>query len=92
MIAVDTNVLARFITNDDAAQAKRARRLIEAGPVFVAKTVLLELEWVPRGAYGLDRSTILKAVRCFLGFKRPSSCGAGFRGGVSDSGVGWVER
>ena len=67
MIAVDTNVLVRFITNDDAAQAKRARLLIEAGPVFVAKTVLLELEWVLRGAYGLDRPTILKAVRGLLG-------------------------
>ena len=67
MIAVDTNVLVRFITNDDAAQAKRARLLIEAGPVFVAKTVLLELEWVLRGAYGLDRLTILKALRGLLG-------------------------
>lgn len=67
MIAVDTNVLVRFITNDDPAQANRARRLIEAGPVFVAKTVLLELEWVLRGAYGLDRPTILKAVRGLLG-------------------------
>ncbi len=67
MTAVDTNVLARFITNDDPAQANRARRLIEAGPVFVAKTVLLELEWVLRGAYGLDRPTILKAIRGLLG-------------------------
>ncbi len=67
MTAVDTNVLARFITKDDPAQASRARRLIEEQPVFVAKTVLLELEWVLRGAYGLDRPTILKAVRGLLG-------------------------
>ena len=67
MIAVDTNVLARFITRDDPVQANRARRLIEAGPVFVAKTVLLELEWVLRGAYGMDRPTILKAMRGVLG-------------------------
>ena len=62
MIALDTNVLVRFIANDDAVQAKRARLLIEKGPVFVAKTVLLELEWVLRGAYDLDRPTILKAL------------------------------
>ncbi|MCU0869865.1 MAG: hypothetical protein MUF30_09735, partial [Burkholderiales bacterium] len=59
MIAVDTNVLARFYCDDPAdAEARRqrpiARRLlVESGPVFVPVTVALELEWVMRGFYGL---------------------------------------
>jgi predicted nucleic-acid-binding protein len=46
--AVDTNVLARFYLRDDAAQGRIAARVLSAGDVFVAKTVILELEWVLR--------------------------------------------
>lgn len=62
MIGLDTNVLARYyLTGHDAdaatvRQQQAARRLLEGGqPVHVAKTVLLELEWVMRGAYALAR-------------------------------------
>lgn len=42
MIAVDTNVLVRYLTNDDQAQAQRTYALLaRATRVFVAKTVLL---------------------------------------------------
>ncbi len=59
MIGLDTNVLARYYTasgsKDDAATTKQceaARQLIEGGKrLMVSKTVLLELEWVLRGAY-----------------------------------------
>lgn len=63
MIAVDTNVLVRIITNDEPAQASRAAKLL-ARPdrVFVPKTVLLELEWVLRSAYGIDRKGIAAAI------------------------------
>lgn len=63
MIAVDTNVLVRVITNDDLAQASRAAKLL-ARPdrVFVPKTVVLELEWVLRSAYGIDRQAIAAAI------------------------------
>ena len=61
MIGLDTNVLARYYLagqDTDAASARQqqaALRLLEGGePVFVAKTVLLELEWVMRGAYALS--------------------------------------
>ena len=62
MIGLDTNVLARYYLGGheaDAATARQqqaARRLLESSqPLFVAKTVLLELEWVMRGAYGSTR-------------------------------------
>jgi predicted nucleic-acid-binding protein len=63
VIAVDTNVLVRVITNDDPAQASRAAKLL-ARPdrVFVPKTVVLELEWVLRSGYGIDRQGIATAI------------------------------
>jgi predicted nucleic-acid-binding protein len=66
MIAVDTNVLVRLVTNDDAAQAARAVRLFASEDVFVPKTVLLEMEWVLRGAYQLDRSAIAGVIERLL--------------------------
>jgi len=61
MIGLDTNVLARYYTaagrKDDAATARQceaARQLMESGKrLMVSKTVVLELEWVLRGAYGV---------------------------------------
>jgi len=73
MLALDTNVLARYYVREtDAsratlAQAEAARRVIEGGgDLFVAKTVLLELEWVLRGVYGLARKDILRAIEHLL--------------------------
>jgi predicted nucleic-acid-binding protein len=67
VLAVDTNVLVRFLTADDPAQAGRARRLVERERVFVGKTVLLETEWVLRGGYGYSRTDILNGLRALLG-------------------------
>jgi len=63
MIAVDTNVLVRVITNDDSGQAPLAARLLNRhDKVFISKTVLLELEWVLRSAYKIGAAHILKAL------------------------------
>lgn len=51
MRAVDTNVLVRLLTDDDEAQTRIAKRVIAAGDTFISSTVLLETEWVLRGAY-----------------------------------------
>lgn len=51
MTALDTNVVVRFLVNDDDQQAQRARALIAAGNVHIPPTVLLETEWVLRSAY-----------------------------------------
>jgi predicted nucleic-acid-binding protein len=58
MIAPDTNVLVRLLVADDAAQTARARALFDRGDVLILKTVLLELEWVLRSRYGLERGHI----------------------------------
>ncbi len=58
MTGLDANVLAGYDVDDAADDPARrqglaARRLVESGrPLFVCKTVILELEWVLRGHYG----------------------------------------
>ncbi len=44
MRAVDTNILVRFLTADDPKQAKAARRVMEAGDIFIGVTVIVETE------------------------------------------------
>lgn len=67
MIAIDTNVLVRLLTADDAAQTRRAAALFEEGDIFLAKTVLLETEWVLRFSYQLSRPTIVTTLKNVLG-------------------------
>lgn len=67
MIALDTNVVIRFLVNDDPAQGRRARDLIARGEVFVGSTVLLEAEWVLRAAYGFRPAEIQRLFRGLLG-------------------------
>lgn len=70
MLAIDTNVIVRFLTGDDPAQARRARRLIETETVFVSTTALLETEWVLRSAYGYSAALAQKALAAFAGLPR----------------------
>jgi predicted nucleic-acid-binding protein len=67
VIALDTNVIVRFLVNDDRAQAGRARALIARGGVLVGTTVLLEAEWVLRSAYGFPPADIQRFFRALLG-------------------------
>ena len=74
MFGLDTNVLARYYVREGGraqAQEEAARNLIErGGPLFVPKTVLLELEWVLRYSYALDGPTIIHAISALLDMKR----------------------
>ncbi len=67
MRAVDTNVIIRYLTNDDADQAARARRLIAQEEVLVPLTVLLEAEWVLRAVYDFSADKVVAALRGFVG-------------------------
>lgn len=67
MIALDTNVVVRLLVDDDPAQTRRARSLLAARTALVAPTVILETEWVLRGAYGIGRAAIARALRALLG-------------------------
>ena len=69
MVAVDTNVLIRLVVADHAAQATRAAAVFRSGPVFIAKSVLLEAEWVLRYSYQLGVEAILRSLRAVLGLE-----------------------
>jgi predicted nucleic-acid-binding protein len=70
MIAVDTNIVVRLVANDDPEQARRAARLFMMNVVFIPKTVILETEWVLRGAYRLDPAQVNATLRTFLSLER----------------------
>ncbi len=62
MIALDTNVLARYLVRDDAEQAEAARSLLESltvdRPGYVCREVTVELVWVLERVYGYSRDQI----------------------------------
>lgn len=67
MKAVDTDVLIRFLANDDPEQARRALALLNTHSVWVAKTVLLETAWVLRSLYQFEAPRIADAFERLLG-------------------------
>jgi len=66
MLAVDTNVVVRFLVNDDAEQSPRARTLVNGSAIFLPLTVLLESEWVLRSVYAIGPKAAAKALRLFV--------------------------
>ena len=67
MTAVDTDVVVRLLTGDEPKQEAAARALFAAGPIWIAKTVLLEAGWVLRSLYGFEASAIRTAFTKLLG-------------------------
>ena len=71
MASLDTNVLVRWLVADDPAQTAQVDALLEAAQAsatqfFVPVTVLLELEWVLRSRYRMDKPSILLAMTGFV--------------------------
>lgn len=70
MIALDTNVIVRFLTQDDADQAQRATRifsgLTEEEPGFVATVVWAETHWVLTRSYGFKRQDVVELLDALL--------------------------
>lgn len=62
MIGIDTNVLVRFLVNDDPEQAAAARELMAAAsrqePIFLCREVVVETVWVLERAYRFSRARI----------------------------------
>ena len=71
MVALDTNVLVRFLMQDEPAQLRSAQRLIRnslgAGELlFVPVTVALEFEWVLRSRFELGKPAVLQTFSQLL--------------------------
>ncbi|MHB1757784.1 MAG: PIN domain-containing protein [Leptospirillum sp.] len=70
MIGLDTNVLVRYIAQDDSKQSPKATRLIEAltadAPGYVSIVSVVELVWVLTGCYALTRSEICEVLETLL--------------------------
>ena len=65
MLAVDTNLVVRYLTLDHREQSPLAKALIDGNEIWVATTVLLETEWVLRSVYGYAPAPITAAFRVF---------------------------
>jgi predicted nucleic-acid-binding protein len=70
MIGLDTNVLVRYIMQDDPRQSPKATRLIESltsnQPGFVPLVAVVELVWVLSSSYGLNRDQLVEALHLLL--------------------------
>ncbi len=62
MISIDTNIIIRFLTHDDAKQYKKSFSIFNTCEVFISDTVILETEWVLRYAYEFSREDICDAL------------------------------
>ncbi len=66
MIALDTNILLRFLIDDDREQVEAARSLLEQltpeRPGFVCREVTVEVVWVLERSYGFSRDRIATAL------------------------------
>jgi predicted nucleic-acid-binding protein len=70
LTGIDTNVLARYILQDDEAQAARATAFMEScsaeTPGFVSHLVLTELTWLLRHGYGYPKQAVLETLELLL--------------------------
>lgn len=75
MIGLDTNVLVRYLAQDDETQTALANRLIETvcseeNPGFIGHIVLCELTWVLKSGYKVPKSDILRIIKQLLETKQ----------------------
>jgi predicted nucleic-acid-binding protein len=71
MIGLDTNILVRYLTQDDPVQSRRVNRLIEhelteAEPGFISVVAFAETVWVLESSYRFADDAIVAAVERML--------------------------
>ncbi|HEX3664637.1 MAG TPA: type II toxin-antitoxin system VapC family toxin [Rhizomicrobium sp.] len=67
MLAVDTNIIIRYLIGDNPAQSEKVRKLFDENRIFVCTTVLLEAEWVLRSAYKYKPAQVADAFSRIAG-------------------------
>ena len=71
MTGLDTNILIRYLVNDDVLQSRKAadhieHRLTESDPGFISAIVMVETVWVLESHYGFTDSEIAAAIQRIL--------------------------
>ncbi len=70
MIGLDTNVLVRYIMQDDPRQSPKANRVVDSltteAPGYVSVVSIVELGWVLETAYALSRADVASAFEALL--------------------------
>ena len=104
MIGLDTNVLVRYIMQDDPRQSAKASKLIESltveEPGFVPVVTVVELVWVLESSFGLAREQVAQALDALLRTKQlildqteqVSKALRGFSAGSADFADCLIER
>ncbi|MBD2360798.1 type II toxin-antitoxin system VapC family toxin [Anabaena minutissima FACHB-250] len=67
MIAVDTNIVVRLLTQDDELQYEKSLEIFQNHQIFIPDTVILETEWVLRFAYKFQPKEICIALKKLCG-------------------------
>ncbi len=72
MIALDTNVIVRYLLRDDPAQARTAHDFLQRNDCLITRTVLLETVWVlgSKLAGNLSQEQVLQRIRHLLALPR----------------------
>lgn len=70
MIGLDTNVVIRYIAQDDPVQSQKATRLIESlssdAPGYIPLVALVEIVWVLEESYGLTKKELIVILETLL--------------------------
>ncbi len=66
MVIFDTNMILRYLLDDDPKAAARAEQYLQSGNVSVTVEVIAEAVYVLNGVYGLDRPQIAETLKGFL--------------------------
>ncbi len=71
MIGLDTNILVRYLTQDDPIQSPKATRILERtftpdAPGFLSLASILETAWVLENIYGLSNLKLAEAIERML--------------------------
>jgi predicted nucleic-acid-binding protein len=75
MIGIDTNVLIRYLVQDDASQSLVASKLIEEvisvnEPGYITHITLVEVVWVLRSCYGANKNDLCNMIKMVLETKQ----------------------
>ena len=75
MIGLDTNVVVRYLTQDDPTQSKKASLLIEntlneQNPGYISLIVLIEICWVLESCYDQKKSNLVEVIEGLLTTKQ----------------------